>query len=729
LPVEAWDVAYVARWQWVDSPRAGGDHSAVNRTAEAVLLLAALSAAPLGAQESRPPERTVTGVAFEGNHALDDYTLAAAIATSNSSWTYRVPVLRSLGLGTRRLFDELEFRRDAIRLLLFYRQHGYYDARVDTTVRRSGNHVAVTFRIEEGPPVLVDSLDVQGAETIAAAPVLLRTIPLKQGKPFDRYLFDASSDSLVAALRNRGYPFATVYRSYSVDRRSRLAGVEFDVQPGRHARVGAIVVEGNQRVSAGTVVRRLTFRQGSSFSQGDLFESQRQLYQTDLFRYVTVAVAPESLVGGVDSLVRVRVQVAEATPLQLRFGAGYGTIDCFRTSGNVTVRNFLGESRQLDLAGRLAKIGVGAPLDFGFQNSVCPELANDPFSRELNYSASVTLTQPSFLSRRTTVSLSTFADKRSEFNAYLARSVGAALSLRYTVRSDLPVTLSFRISQDQTDAAPATYCVFFDQCDPALIAPFSAPLRGAALTLAAVNTTADSPVEPTRGRILTFEAAFAERWLGSQVVFDRFVGEAVRYVPLARRTVLALRLRAGIIRADLSTIGGQVRRYVPPPERFYAGGPTTLRGFGRNEMGPVVYVADSVKSDGTYASVRSSPVGSNGILLGNVELRFPTPLWGGRLALAAYVDGGEVWTQAGTTYLPGGLHFTPGLGLQVSTPLGPMRVDAAYNGYGTQPGPLYVITGSDRQDLTLQDPAYPGRPPGARFLSRIQWTFSVGLSF
>jgi len=698
----------------------------VTRSAEAVVLLAVLSAAPLGAQEPRQPDRIVTKVAFQGNHALDDYSLAAAIVTSTSSWTYKVPLVRRLGLGTRRLFDETEFRRDALRLLLFYRQHGYYDARVDTVVRRSGNSVAVTFRIEEGPPVLVDSIAIGGIEDIAAVPALLRSLPLRAGRPFDRYLFDASSDTLALALRNRGYAFATVYRGYSVDRRNRLAQVDFDVLPGPHARVGAIVVEGNQRVSAGTVRRRLTFREGSEFGQEGLFESQRRLYQTGMFRYVNVAIAPDSLVGGVDSLVRVRVQVAEATPLEMRFGAGYGTIDCIRTSASVTVRNFLGESRQLDVVGRLAKIGVGSPLDFGLQNSVCPELRNDVFSRELNYSTSVTFSQPSLLSQRTTVSLSAFADRRSEFNAYLAQSIGASIALRYTVRSDLPVTLTWRISRDRTDAAPAIFCVFFDQCDPGLIAPFTQPIRSASLTLAAVNNTADSPVEPTRGRALTFEAALAERWLGSQVVFDRVVGEAIRYMPLGHRRVLALRLRGGIIRADLSTIGQQNLRYVPPPDRFYAGGPSTIRGFGRNEMGPVVYVADSVKSDGTYAGVRSSPVGSSGLLLGNVELRLPTPVWEGRLALAAYVDVGEVWSQSGTTYLPGGVRATPGLGLQITTPLGPMRLDAAYNGYGTQPGPLYVIQG---RDLLLTDPNYAGRPPGARFLSRIQWTFSVGLAF
>jgi outer membrane translocation and assembly module TamA len=33
---------------------------------------------------------------------------------------------------------------------------------------------------------------------------------------------------------------------------------------------------------------------------------------------------------------------------------------------------------------------------------------------------------------------------------------------------------------------------------------------------------------------------------------------------------------------------------------------------------------------------------------------------------------------------------TPGLGLRISTPLGPARLDVAYNGYGYPPGALYV---------------------------------------
>ena len=89
----------------------------------------------LSAQEQG---RVVRGLEFVGNRALDDLTLASAIATTNSSWWARNPVVRWIGLGEKRYFDELEFRRDVVRLMLLYRQSGYMNAVIDTVVRRPG---------------------------------------------------------------------------------------------------------------------------------------------------------------------------------------------------------------------------------------------------------------------------------------------------------------------------------------------------------------------------------------------------------------------------------------------------------------------------------------------------------------------------------------------------------------------------------------------------------------
>ena len=129
-----------------------------------LLLLAALAASTvLSAQEQ---ERVVRELSFVGNRALDDLTLESAIATTKSSWWARSALVRWLGLGEKRYFSEVEFRRDVVRLILLYRQSGFMNAVVDTLVRRTPRDAYVTFRIHEGDPVRVARLDVKGVESI-----------------------------------------------------------------------------------------------------------------------------------------------------------------------------------------------------------------------------------------------------------------------------------------------------------------------------------------------------------------------------------------------------------------------------------------------------------------------------------------------------------------------------------------------------------------------------------
>jgi outer membrane protein assembly complex protein YaeT len=710
------------------------------------VLAATVASGPAAAQEPHPVERTVVGLRFEGNRAIPGDTLAAAIATSASSWNYTW-FLRGLTgwlpFGDRRAFDETEFRRDAVRLLLFYRQHGYYEARVDTVVRRAEREVHVTFQIVEGPPVLVEGVEVTGTAEAIPPGDLVRALPLRTGRPFNRFLFDASSDTLTRALRNRGYPFAAVYRSYSVNRPTRVAHVEYAVDLGPRARIGEIRIEGADRVAEPTIRRQLALREGEPYRLDALFESQRALYQTDLFRAASVGIAADSVVGGQDSLVRLRVRVAEASATQLRVGAGYGTIDCFRVSAQSRVRGFLGSARLLDVTGRVSKIGVGYPTSSQLGESLCPALAEDEFSDTLNYLLDVTLTQPSLLVRRSQLALSATLERRSEVNAYLFESYGARVALNLGFGRAVPVTLAYRIAREETQASPATYCIYFNTCDPATIGPLLAPMRNAGVTVSAAWRNVDNALDPTEGHVISAEGTLAAKFLGSQVVFSRILGEATNYQRLGRRSTVALRVRAGIVHAGVGSFGATDLRYVPPSDRFYLGGPSNVRGFARNEMGPQVYVADDDSLVGTgplptdsafvpTGAVRASPAGSGAMVMGNAELRVPTGVWAGRVVLAAYLDAAKLWQEIGSaddttkvTYVPGELQLTPGLGVQINTPLGPMRLDGAYNSYGLQEGPWYVSDPSGA--LILRGTT--SRPPGGTFLSRIQWHFSVGLAF
>src|SRR3954462_12430764 len=149
-----------------------------------LLCYLAIVAAP--AATAQQAARIVRQLSFEGNHAIPDETLAAAIATTNSSW-FASSFIRFLGLGAKRYFDEEEFRRDVVRLSVLYKRSGYPDAVVDTLVSRTPEDGYITFRITEGNPIRVTRMTTPGLDSLP--PRLRRSVlldlPLQVGDPFN----------------------------------------------------------------------------------------------------------------------------------------------------------------------------------------------------------------------------------------------------------------------------------------------------------------------------------------------------------------------------------------------------------------------------------------------------------------------------------------------------------------------------------------------------------------
>ena len=91
-----------------------------------------------------------------------------------------------------------------------------------------------------------------------------------------------------------------------------------------------------------------------------------------------------------------------------------------------------------------------------------------------------------------------------------------------------------------------------------------------------------------------------------------------------------------------------------------------------------------------------------------------------------FVDVGQVWARVDQTSLHD-IRVTPGAGLRFATPLGPVRIDAAYNGYAAEPGPVYF---QDKQNnLTLVQNATYQPPRPATFWRRVIVQFAVGQAF
>jgi len=704
------------------------------RALAALLLVALSAAAPLPLAAQQEPQRVVRDLSFEGNHALDDYTLGTAISTSSSSWFARAFLIRYFGLGEKRYFNELEFRRDVIRLLLLYRQSGYMNVVVDTLVRREDRDVYVTFRIYEGDPVRLTKLEITGFDSIGSVADLKRSLPLQVGDPFNRFLFQASADTIVSRLRNHGYPFGDVLRSFDVDVAGLTAQAVLEAVPGPRMRIGEVVITGADQVDSATVRRMLSLKPNDWFRQDQLYRTQRDLYGLGMFRSVSVALADTAPGAAGDSTVRVLVRVSDAPRRRIRLGAGYGSIDCFRLQAGWTAYDFIGGARSLDLTGQLSKIGVGVPTNAGFEHNVCRFLDGDPTSDTANYNATVTLRQPAFLSPRHAASFAVFAERRSEFKVYTRQAVGANLAVTLNARRNIPVTLGYSYSVGRTTADPAVLCLVYLLCNVSDQRFLTNRRRFGAVTVSGVRDQTNSVLDPTAGSLVTGSLTHSSRLVGSDSLyeFNRGQLQIARYHPIGRRGAFAWRVLGGtILPAREISLKGQSLRFVPPDQRFYGGGPNSVRGYARNELGPRVYVTDSIEvngSDTTYRNLRASPTGGNAVFIGNAELRFATPLFPDRMRVALFVDVGQVWERDDTLSAISGVRVTPGLGLRFVTPLGPVRLDAAYNGHAAEPGPLFLQNNADRSlslvpDVTIR----PGLPRG--FWRRVVVQFAVGQAF
>jgi outer membrane protein assembly complex protein YaeT len=662
-------------------------------------LFLALATVPLGAQADQEG-LVIRKLKFTGNKSFNKSILAASIATSNSSFFATNGLVRWLGLGVERTLNERTFRVDAVRLKTFYRRKGFLEVRVDTTVVRTERDAEITFHITEGEPVRIRTLLIRGLDSLDRQDRLLRDLALRVGDPYDRDRLLLSADTLIARLQDRGYPeVRLLLEKADVDSAARSADISILMEPGKLSVIGEIHVRGTSEIDSALVASLLATEPGREFTRRDLVESQRQLYRSELFRFATVELDTAHFVPG-SGQVPLTIQVQEGPMHRARAAIGYGTNDCFRTGLGWTKRNAMGHGQIFDVSAQVSKLGVGRPTRVGaLENSICSALRDDSVgSSRMNYNLTTSFRRPVFLSPSNAIALALFAERRSEFGVYRREELGGSVTLLRESESRTPISATYRLAYGSTEATSVSFCAFFNACTEPDIAQLRERRRVATISLLAQRTRVNNPLDPSRGLAISAELTHSSRLIGSSALtqFSRFIGDAAVYRPVLGSMVAAFHIRAGAVFAPFITLGGSAGNFVPPEHRFYAGGPNDVRGFNRNELGPLVYVTleSQLDEEGRVVedSVRNAATGGNSLVVANAELRVPSPIFRDQLRLAVFVDAGTVWQRGGEGQ--GGtpsLRFTPGVGLRVITALGPARLDLAYNPHRLPASRLYVI--------------------------------------
>jgi outer membrane protein assembly factor BamA len=648
----------------------------------------------------------------------------------------------------KRVLDLDLLARDVVRVQLLYRDNGYYGTRVVPDVQEvPDNKVDVRFRVTPGDLVRLAALEIQGTEGILDSAALRRKIPLRVGDPFRRIDFLASVDTVRNQLLDRGRPYAQVLRNFDIDTIADQARVQLVASAGPLVTVDTVIIAGTYRLNEQTVRHQLAFREGSRLRASDLTRSQRNLFDLELVDFAAVEVAPESLQVTPDSTQlledsigsTVVVRLIEAPRYAVDASIGYATRDCIRARAVHTDRNFLGGARRLEVNGLVSRLGAAGPVGFATENSkFCVGGPEDLVSRldsiqadianALNYRLAVDFVQPRLFGTRTSFVAGAYVEQLSELGLYLRQAGGAQVGVVRQVGRGAVLSTTLSAQRGTTRAPDIFFCLALEVCNRDDIAQFQEARWTNSVGIGLLTNQVRLNPFPESGYQVRTQVDVATGLLGSDDKFARLYADGILYRRIAEGWVVSGRLAGGTFLEGLLDSRG----FIPPERRFYGGGPSHVRGYARNQLGPIVYLIRQVRSEKGPPFVETdtipSATGGTRTVLASAELNTPSPVFRQNLRLAFFVDAGQVWDSPDSLDVPRPtLRVTPGFGARIATPVGPIRLDIGYNPYPRERGPQYAVD----LDGNISGPFDLDFAPeeNRSFLDRFVFQFGVGHGF
>jgi len=584
-----------------------------------LLLLVALLAA--GCREQG--DITIHKLDFQGVKQVDKNALAAALQTKTGS---RLP------WGQKTYFDRRAFDADLERILAFYRDRGFPDARVssfDITLNDTQDQVDVVLNISEGQPTLVAGIELTGFDVVPPKELrnLRDSLPLQPNKPLDRQLAVASRERALNVLRDYGYPYAEVEIAQQGGEQNQIT-VVFSATPGTLAYFGPVEIVGEKSVGDNIIRRQLTYKPGDLFTRRELRESQRKLYRLELFEFANAESKEDKATQSPE--VPTRVTVAEGKHRRLTTGLGYGSEEKARATLRWDHVNFFGGARHAGFEGKWSSLDRGVRIDY---------------------------TEPYFFASHFAMNVEGRAWKAVE-PVYSLDSLGGRVTLRHQANSVnyWAVSLINEFQRSSISNAGLEDFSIRNNLIALGLDPRTGQTRGTtgAIAFDINHNTTNNILDANRGYVLAAHVEEAGKWLWGTYNYWEVRGEARHYVTVARRFVYANRINLGTIDA----LGNAAS--VPFFKRYFLGGATSIRGWGRYEVSPL--------------SGFGLPIGGFTMLEGSSEVRMPLA---GKLGGVAFFDYGNVWADS-LKFSGGNMQFAAGPGLRYLTPVGPARVDFGY---------------------------------------------------
>lgn len=603
--------------------------------------------------------------------------------------------------------------RDVQTIVNLYRDNGFEQVKVTPDVQDDyqgeQNRMAVFIDVVEGPQTLVGSLTLNGIKSLPEDQIR-SLLTIMEGQPFSQTNLAQDRDSVLNFYFNNGFPDVQFeVASKPADGNPNRMDVTYTIKEGERVLVDRVLTSGLHYTQPWVVSRDMRIHRGDPLSQENMYLSQTGFYDLGIFNEVDMAVQnPE----GRSRYKDVLFQFQEAKRWTFNYGLGIeiqsgssgGSQDPAghtevspRVSFDVNRINFRGRDHTLTLhshVGRLQQRGLisyDAPRWFNIRN------LRLTFTTLYDNSLNV----KTFTSQRFEESVQAVQTVTRRAGGQPISSLIWSLNYRRVRASDLRIT-------------------------PEQIPLLSQPVRVGMPGLTYIRDKRDDPIDAHKGNYTIFDSGYAASALGSEASFGRMLVQNATYQPFGRRNkyVFARSTRIGIEEPTGNTT------LIPLPERFFAGGGSTLRGFGLNQAGP-------------RDLDTGFPIGGGAMFVNNLEMRFPPvtlPLFQDNISFVAFHDFGNVFERA-TDMFNSFLTWkqpnraqcrltTPeaqcsfnymshavGGGVRYRTPIGPVRVDIGYN---LNP-PTFPVKNDPSQG--------PSFRPHSETLAHFNFFFSIGQVF
>ena len=669
----------------------------------------------------RGPQHKVVSVKVTGNRYFDRDTIKE-----------RLSVQKADTLNGHGTFSQALLASDADAIAALYKSNGFGNVKVSPEVVDSDQapgtkkgklaYIRVTYRIDEGQQQRIGAVRLIGVQQVSYDK-LLAQMNTRPGEPYSLTTLAGDRVQLFSYYYRRGFSQADLsFEQHPQKDNPNLIDIDVRIHEGMPFYVNHVLISGLHFTRPQVVDKLLEVHHGDPLDRNALLDTQRRLYNLALFNEVNTGIVnPE---GGQQSK-DVLLNATEAHRWNYDYGFGFevqtGTPQKNCPSAASLIQ--LGINPKTFQCSPNGKFGASARVSFdvsrinlrGRNQTITLQTAYGTLEQQ----AIMTYDDPNFYGHKTMdFSISGGFVSSQDITTYQASSLtGSAL---FTERPNKANTYIYSLAYRYVYVNANTL-----QVSANLIPLLSQPTRVSGPGITWVHDTRSNPLDPTSGWYLSAQQFFAWSGLGSQANFNRLDVQESNYTPLNKHNwIFARSTRI----AFENTYGKSSYSLIPLPERLYAGGATSHRGFSINSAGP-------------RDLQTGYPVGGSGAFVNSIELRIPPvplPYLGDNVGFALFDDTGNVYQNASNIF-PSLLRFhqpnvstcynlkgpegtcdfnydsnAVGIGPRYKTPIGPIRLDFSYN---LNPTVYPVIL------------SYSGQPPYVGNSGHFNFFFSIGQSF